>query len=316
MKPSQASNVQIVLGETNPVLRSAFRSAFQRRGQSVVHIVHDGDTMRQTLEDQCVDLVVCADDLPNNDLRTMAQNVRQSSVGRNPFALMLATSRVGARYDRRKVVHSGVDTVARKPLSMSDITALIDRLAWARQPFVATNNYVGPSRRGSWRSDHSGRDLIEVPNSLKIKLLEPNAASRIEALIEQGVSEIDILRLNNSRNAIERAARRIAKHYADRPFASATDLQRLRTIAQGLASRYRTGRFAHFSVLAECLVGLADQVSVRTAGNMRRVAQSLELMAKLALLMRYMRLADNQALSAVQELVFQVRRYFELNSVR
>jgi two-component system OmpR family response regulator len=311
MKTSNAPIIQVALGETNPVLRSAFQSAFQRRGMRGVHVCHDGAGLKRVLDNEFIDLVVCADDLPGTDLRGLAQNIRQGQVGCNPFALMLATSRVGARYDRRRVTQSGVDQVARKPLSLSEIMALIDRMARSRQPFIATHNYVGPSRRAALRSDLSGRDQVDVPNSLRVKLLEPGAAPRLEALIDRGMSEIDLLRLNNSRMAIERASRRIARHYHDRPMASTTDLHRLRAVAQGIANRYAATPYAHFAELAACLVRLADMVSLRARANQRKTAVSLALLLHLAQVLRYMRLQDDDALHVVQDLAYKINRFLD-----
>jgi DNA-binding response OmpR family regulator len=311
MKTSNAPVVQVALSETNPVLRSAFHAAFLRREMRGVHVCHDGRSLRQLLDNQFIDLVVCSDDLPSNDLRGLAQNIRQGQVGRNPFTLLLATSRVGARFDRRRVDHAGVDQVARKPLSISEIMALIDRMAWQRQPFVATNNYVGPSRRRALRSDHSGLGLLHVPNSLKVKLLEPGAAPRLEALVERGMSEIDLLRLNNCRMAVERASRRIAKHFHDRPMASATDLQRLRAISQGIANRYAATAYAHFAEMAACLARLADQIALRAAASQRKTAACLALLLHLAGVMRHMRLQDDEALPVVQDLAYRVNRFVD-----
>ena len=143
--------VRTVLCETNPALRSGLQAALYGRGLRDVIICKDGPGLVKTLEDEVIDLIVCDVDLPGFDFCQMAQSVRQRDCGRNPFAMIISTLSDASVGEVRKVINAGVDRVVRKPMSMTVLTGHVDALTQSRRPFVATERYVGPSRRAQVR---------------------------------------------------------------------------------------------------------------------------------------------------------------------
>jgi len=309
MEHAVRSDVRIALCETHPALRSGFQTALYRRGLRNIEVCKDSGALIGLLQTEIIDLVICATDLPGLDFYDLIQQIRHGIIGRNPFTLVLATIAEATLDDIRHIMNAGVDRVAVKPLSMADMTACINALANARKPFVATDSYVGPSRRGTVRVEQGG-DGMDAPNTLQAKLAGLPGEARLESLIGRGRAAVGTLRLQTSCQAIARSAHRVAVHFQHRlPGQIGKELARLRSMSEGLESRYRDSGQSYLAEIAASLALLADLLGTFPPGQPRLLAIAIELIEKLGEAIRLAGLGDPHGAKAARSIAASVQGF-------
>lgn len=304
------SDVRIALCETHPALRAGFQTALYHRGLRTIEVCKDSGALIALLQTEIVDLVICATDLPGLDFYDLIQQIRNGAIGRNPFTLVLATVAEVTLDDIRRIMNAGVDRVAVKPMSMADMTACVNALATARKPFVATDSYVGPSRRASPRVEQQGSVAMDAPNTLQAKLTGLSGESRLEMLIGRGRAALTVLRLQTSCLAIARSAHRVVAHFQHRmPGSIGKELARLRAMSEGLDSRYRDSGQAHLAEIATGLVVLTDLLGDFPPAQARLVGVAIELLQKLGEAVRLAGLGDPHVAATVHSIAASVQGF-------
>lgn len=300
-------NVRVVLGETNPELRSAFQTAFYRRGWRDIEICRDSAGLFAYLQQNFVDLIVVADDLPGLDFTDVIQQVRHKNIGRNPFALILATVQDATLAQVRKLINSGVDRVVSKPLSIADMLASVQGLIISRKPFVATDSYVGPTRRASSRQGQFGEEAIDVPNSLRLKDSEMMAPA-LEPIIHQSMEMLEDLRSRNAASAIGRSVDRLSAHLKGQgsQMILLQELSRLFNLSEGVQRRLDGTSYAHFADVAASLGLLSEKMAALPEGAEAIKRVTLDLMRKLSEILARIDEGENGAM-AVSEIAARVR---------
>jgi DNA-binding NarL/FixJ family response regulator len=304
------SDVRVALCETHPALRSGFQTALYRRGMREMEVCKDSAALLSLLDSQIVDLVVCATDLPGLDFCDLMQQVRHGTIGRNPFTLVLATVGEATIEDIRRVVNAGVDRVVKKPLSMGDMVTSVNALANGRKPFVATESYVGPSRRAMGRGEQGDDELMEVPNTLRAKLENEIPESELEGLIDAGMVKLIRLRAHTSCQAISRSVQRIAQHFLRNGQGRiAGELARLMSMCEAIDRRYRGTTNAHLSEIANSLALLVEVVANLPPQSTRSLAVTVELLQKLSDVIRLVDQNDPSVAKTVQSIAQTVRGF-------
>lgn len=309
MEHPVSSDVRVALCETHPALRAGFQTALYRRGLRNIEVCKDSGALIALLQTEIIDLVICATDLPGLDFYDLIQQIRHGTIGRNPFTLVLATVAEATLDDLRRIMNAGVDRVALKPMSMGDMIACVNALATARKPFVATDSYVGPSRRAAQRVEQGG-EAMDAPNTLQAKLTGAPGESRLEMLIGRGRAAVTTLRLQTSCLAIARSAHRVVAHFQHRmPGSVGKELARLRAMSEGLNSRYRDSGQAYLAEIAASLVLLTDLLSDFPPGQARLIGVAIELLQKLGEAVRLAGLGDPHIAATVRSIAASVRGF-------
>lgn len=289
------SDVRVALCETHPALRSGFQTALYRRGFRNIEVCKDSGALISLLQNEIIDLVICATDLPGLDFCDLIQQIRHGNVGRNPFTLVLATVADATLDDIRRIMNAGVDRVAVKPMSMGDMTACVNALANSRKPFVATDSYVGPSRRGTMRADQRSDEAMDAPNTLQFKMTGAMPENRLDVVIGEGRINLISLRERTTCLAVARSVMRVIGQYRRHGAgAISRELTRLRALAEALDNRYQASADYHLSEIASCLGQLADLLLAFPPGQERQVAVAVELLDKLGEVVRRSALGDPQ----------------------
>jgi len=310
MEHQVRSDVRVALCETHPALRSGFQTALYRRDMRDMEVCKDSAALLTLLNSQIVDLVVCATDLPGLDFCDLMQQIRHGTIGRNPFTLVLATVGDATIDDIRRVINAGVDRVVRKPMSMGDMVACVNALAASRKPFVATESYVGPSRRAANRSDRDTGEVMEVPNTLCAKLGGEVQEGHLEHLIGKGMSSLTRLRAHNSCLAISRSVQRIAQHFQRNGQGRITnELQRLVSMSEAIDRRYRGTANAHLSEVAVSLSLLVEVLNSLPPESTRNLTVTVELLQKLGDVIRLVDDSNPQVVHTVQSIAQTVRNF-------
>ncbi len=263
MYQSNALEVRAALCETNPALRSGVQAALYAKGMRDLMVCKDGPALADALAKEIVDLVVCDVDLPGMDFGAWIQRIRQNALGRNPFAVIIATLGDPSLPAVRRAVSAGVDRVLRKPVSMDILAEHVDALSHFRKPFVATDGYVGPSRRASPRAEDEDEPLVEVPNTLRSRMIGRCGPAELQRLIDDGVGRVQEMKAQNTPLAVSRSIGRVLAFYEGKGTLDAVrcDLDRMVALSHDVVRRHRGGELDHLADLASSLVGLVMRIS-------------------------------------------------------
>jgi CheY-like chemotaxis protein len=194
---------QMVMAESDVLFVRNAGEAFRARGLRELIVCRDADQLRNFMHPM-VDVLLCDIDLPGLDFCPMVQQVRQNQTGLNPFAVMLGTGRASSGADMRQVVKSGIDDFMLKSLPTDQLVRRVHSFAEKRKPFVVTRDYVGPNRRPQPRKDGSDDALIEVPNTLRSRLVDGTRQSQLREIIQKALSDIAVKKTETEHKSVVR----------------------------------------------------------------------------------------------------------------
>jgi DNA-binding NarL/FixJ family response regulator len=163
---------------TRRLLRSALHNIGLRDMRELDQIPENG---AQTDLLNAVDLVVV--ELAENDQTgaRLVADIRRRVAAFNPFIATIATSFTATSGVINTAVNAGTDSILLKPFSQQQMYDQVLNLIERRRPFVVTANYIGPERRPQARPGASSASAIDVPNTLRDKLMRGRSYSHGEA---------------------------------------------------------------------------------------------------------------------------------------
>ncbi len=180
-----------------------------------IHFCRDAEQLYKAMEGS-VDVVLCDIDLPGMDFSRAAQEIRHNRVGANPFAVLVGTARASSQTDTLRVIRSGIDDLLLKPTQADLVLRRISALAEARKQFVATDTFIGPSRRSKRREDGSDDDLIDVPNTLRGKLIDNQRQGQMQTALEQARKAVVDKKAETRLKTIIRTTQRLIGQWKNR----------------------------------------------------------------------------------------------------
>ncbi len=272
MAKSDFFHVRAALIEDNQQLRGDLRAALNAKGIHSPIICRDPQAFVEVASKEPLDLVVCDSNTLGGDLTTALQRLRRNDLGGNPFTAVLATVHDASMNGIRGVLDAGVDDLLLKPVSINRIMDRIETLVWDRKPFVVTNGYVGPTRRGVKRESDKLEFAIDAPNTLRGKVVEKMDEKTIAQMIGQAVHSLEEKMEQHPLLGIDRLIERTLSYSARG--GSAEDLKRdfgyLMELGLKLSTRYRGTAYAHIGELAVALANLARRVANRNPRDLHR----------------------------------------------
>ncbi len=161
------ASITVFVGERDYHLRQQLRELFMAEGIKNVSTHSDVSSLRSLMADVPPDLLVLSDNF-DPDVFDLIRQIRFNQLGHNPFVIitMLIGPRGGA--NAAKAIQAGADDVVIKPLDSQKIHERLHLIAYYRQPFVATSDYVGPDRKGD-KPMQPGATRVHVLNTIREK---------------------------------------------------------------------------------------------------------------------------------------------------
>jgi len=207
-------DVLVVFGETNIQLKGGLRYSLRKEGYSNIKDVYDDREARAAMRGETPDILVL-DAALSGDIIRLIRDVRAGKTGPNSFVPVILTSWSAEADAIKNMLSCGADEILLKPFAAGALFERIHSLVSRRKPYLATQDYIGPDRRGG-RVDPNAPNipLIHPPNTLKAKL-DGKPISREElahlvqaarvSMVEQRIAR-DTARLVNLSRAVEDAA--------------------------------------------------------------------------------------------------------------
>ncbi len=164
------------------------RAALYAIGFRKIDVVGTLDLLAEHLRQHTPDLVLGEVSGAETELCKLIQSLRQGVTGNNPFTVVMLTTwrREGALINQ--VINSGADDLLARPFSVSLLTDRLRVHVEQRKGFVVTCDYVGPDRRRDPRPEDKN-ELMEVPNSLRMKAHNGSAYGETERNIAEAVAK-------------------------------------------------------------------------------------------------------------------------------
>lgn len=151
--------------------RNATRNVLYSLGFREIDSFASMDDMRRAISTRDFDLIVAEVPPGEKQVCEFVAGVRRSTIGTNPFTVVVLTTFVAEGQTVRAMLDSGADDVLTRPFSTNVLGERIRTLVEGRKNFVVTSDYVGPDRRKDAGRDSNAR-LIPVVNSLRLKAVD------------------------------------------------------------------------------------------------------------------------------------------------
>ncbi len=124
-------------------------------------------SLRSLMVDVPPDLLVLSADF-DPDVFNLIKEIRFNQLGHNPFVIITMLISQRNKASITKAIQAGADDIVIKPFDARKIHEQLRLIAYYRQPFVATSDYVGPDRKGD-APMQPGATRVHVPNTFKEK---------------------------------------------------------------------------------------------------------------------------------------------------
>jgi CheY-like chemotaxis protein len=274
-------DVRMLLGQGNAQHCARLQQSLQSRGMRNTAACSRTESLIAYLGQSAFDVLIYDQDLPGGDFLKTMQRIRRHELGKNPFMAVIATVEDSAPEKVKKAIDAGVDDVIRQPLSIDKLVERMALLIQARKPFVVSYDYVGPTRRTRSRPDQAEPKTIEIPNTLKSRVMDGKSDADLQALVDAATNRLDDHALDAIGFEIHRLAKRIGEHYDGEGSENDLhgDLNRLIVVAAELRESSEGTASASVADLATMLVALAQRV--RHAPPMVRITE-VDLLIKLS----------------------------------
>ena len=232
------SRVRVVVCAKDNTWRQILEAA-EKLGITDTIFTSSLDAMLTMLSDGVVDLLVCDYSLLGNTLLEAAQQIRRKMGGRNPFVLLIVTDTPDAD-TLKALINAGVDDFLSAPFSVDRLVAGIEKFSQGRRRrFVASYDYVGPTRRAPVRDKQDPSSLIEVPNTLLSKVVHDLSDTDLQRMIDVAEVELEDRQGETRANQMHRLAKDLCEGWraGEEEAVTLERMTRLREIATDFVAR-------------------------------------------------------------------------------
>lgn len=163
-------SIDVVLGDHEDQHRIQSERILHEWGCQNVQIANDAMAVEDIIASGEIDLLIADMALPNGDLNTLIQQVRNGILGPNPFLTTITLISEPNETIVKQCMNSGADIVILKPFSTSQFMNHLTMAVEHSRQFVSTADYTGPFRREPKRTGAYDIPKINIPNQLQEKL--------------------------------------------------------------------------------------------------------------------------------------------------
>jgi len=298
--------VRAAVVDTSPHLRSEMRSALYDKGIPEPIVCKGMDPFLEVAGQEMLDLVVCDASAFGSDFAVAMQRIRKNAIGGNPFVVVIATLQDASMGTVQGALNGGVDDILRRPAPSKKVIDRLDLVMKNRKPFVTTRGYVGPTRRSFVRSDETS-EFIEVPNTLRAKVVDKLPDAQLQRAIEEAVVEVGKKVTEHPLAGIDRLIQRTLAWQGGDEDEMRRDLAHLIALSVEMSEHYRGTALNHIADLAIALANLARRIAEQGPAALRTI--DLQLLRSLGAVIRNAIAAEDESGEAVQEIATMVQHY-------
>jgi len=287
--------VRMVIGDPNRDLRSALSAILRQHGFNNVVLTGSFDVVKDAVDRDQVDLLVCDAELgleEGRDFSKLVSNARHGRLGGNPFIVIQTLIESPTAELMNRISVAGVDDIVLKPITAGKVAERIMILTKDRKDFVVTTDYVGPDRRSKHRPGTQEIKTLEVPNPVLVRASGGDVQA-MEAEIRAAMHTINEQKVERHAFQIDYLVNQILPGYQE----GVSDkkliplVEKLALVAKDIGRRLKTTQYEHVGDLCVSVFDVAVRIRRKAA---RPDHKDLELLPNLAMAIN-LAFKDNQA---------------------
>lgn len=257
--------------------RNATRNTLYTIGFREIEAVGNIPSLAGAIAARNYDILVLETQGSVNEACDLVRDMRAGQHGLNPFSVVMLTAWDLSHGIVSAVLQSGADDLIARPFSIAQFEKRIRMLVEGRKHFVVTSNYIGPDRRRD-PTRHSDAKLIEVPNTLRGKVVENATSEDLDGAIRT-------MQEHMARQRLERLGAQIAVSaevvmdwaIAPEGLFDPSEIDRLRRATLELRSHTEEGALAGAEQLCQGVLKVCDELVSGTEDPPRQAALLKEL---------------------------------------
>jgi len=269
MAKHDISNIRVLIGEQNPILRNTMIKAIFNSGlHGIVDCAAFSDVVSYLKEGR-FDLLVINSEIENKYTTTLIRDVRSGKLHNDPFLVVLLVLTRAEEAHIKLAINSGADDILLAPFSPDQLMQRVANVHERRKPFIVTHDYIGPDRRRNPRPDEASAASFPVPNPCLARSSGvPDGTYREQML--GAIATLGQARVRSLTRAAEWELRTICKMFSEggMPADLVSRLHRVDKLAAELLERVkgraRTDRID--SLRQQCLIIRNDPKQATRAG--------------------------------------------------
>ncbi len=234
MRRVQYTNASILHYDARRQVGRRTCAALAELGFRRIANVDNAEDLCKLMRSRQFELAVYGNDAAVSGSMDLVSQTRQYDKSSDPYTPMIMVSWNGASEMVRKALNTGTDQLLLWPFSPRQLGARVDALVSARKPFIETEDYLGPERRGSLER-RTRSNSVEVPNALRARVegrpdLAPSAVA-----IQAARSSLEFVKIDNVAKRICSTAKVLRQHHDDVGFHPHRATAELEAIQKSLA---------------------------------------------------------------------------------
>lgn len=194
MQPNYTfGEVEILLVDSDLGSRNGVRTILTNNGFSNLIMGTELAKIREILTSGMPDLIITGIDFPDGKITDILRDIRNSKLGHNPFVPFIVMLGQTTPEVITALMNAGPDDVVMKPISTKGLLQRIHKQIHKRRPFIVTEKYLGPARKG----DDTSRG-VNPPNPLHAKATGSKASfMETQHMIEEAMQIVEERKLEN-----------------------------------------------------------------------------------------------------------------------
>jgi len=258
-----------------------------------------------SLDNDLIDVLFCDYDVAGDEGLDLIRGIRHRHRGRNPFVIVVATLAASDVATVKRLIDAGIDDLIRKPVSTARIAEGLRRFSLSRRPFVASLDYVGPTRRSATRDLADPSSLFHVPNTLHAKVTCNLVPAEIQRMVNQAVIDFEDRQLEARGSEIGALAERI-RTVSRRPDGGADLAALLERMSLAATDAYQRATETPSSQLPNLIQLLLTMVARARGAAEPCSDHDIELLHKLAQAIRRAMTVEKGAVDLMRDIVHTV----------
>lgn len=250
-----------------PGIRRIIRDMLRSIGVDDVILGSKFEDIRIAITENTPDLIILGSSFPDGDVPALIKDVRHNKIGKDPFLPIISLTAEPTENLVGNIAGSGSDDLLVYPLSPAQLLARIEALIEKRKPFVVTNNYIGPDRRGvdAYAQGQGEISRIDVPNALRATVTGEMSKQELEMAIKSSLGTVNGQRLGRSGDHISWLINRIIAGYQSETGgilepAIGDFLRELIKLGGETTKRLAGTGFEHVAYLCETLISVTERM--------------------------------------------------------
>ena len=198
----------------DPAARRVLRKSLQAEGMLHCREVTEMEATADHVARGDPDLLIISLAEQGWDGSTLIRQIRQGSVGTNPFLVVITLLPSPSPMLVNRAVDAGTDDLLLQPWLGKLVLDRLDNFAQGRKPFLITHDYVGPERRSLLRDGAPPQPSLEVPNPVQWLSAGNVDRAAFRKKIDQALKLVNLRKINSCGSQLRFLADRIVDAHA------------------------------------------------------------------------------------------------------